>query len=383
MSKYFFKSSLLIAIAFVGASSCKKDVTADTSNAVKPAEVSVENGYLAFNNSAQFSKTLDDMATGKLTAADLQSRYGFESANTFFERANNEFAALGNQEQFQRFLKKYEGQIEYTKDSTLRLINGAALFNSLLNKDGMVKIGKKLVRYGKDRIYESETASADELLQAGNTTNARSGSDITVINFNKGRSHQEMARTTNAPYEAYRATNQWSSSNRKFWLELVETFNIEPYYGTISDQILGNKDGYLCFYRMQVFFTSQKKVLFGWTNYNADYSITEMKYNCNMAIQPVASVIQPNGKPNYHFPFENVSNNYSGADKWVGSGSKFDWSMGRWEALSPYTYWRIFVDKNAFSEGRVAVPVADFNTPFSCIGKNSAMGNYLQITYSN
>ncbi|MGE0019129.1 MAG: DUF4848 domain-containing protein [Draconibacterium sp.] len=276
----------MVAMALTIFNGCQKDelvLTDEQPQAVVKSDVYVENGYLAFKNMEAVDSVIQML--DKMTAKEVkewENKLGFTSAKTYFDPIFKEAEQATTIESILAFKKKYQDVLkwnendltDYSFDYPFYFTN----FVSLMNKNGILKIGKSIFKYNKDNritIFDGDISKLAIALTGEESEN------IQIIG---------KKNTTKSSYAVVGLTNfagqygndgspeddwcNWSSSRKmKTGLQFEDLVYLN-YSGTY--------DG---FYKIWLWQRAQKKVLGIWWNYSVRYRYGNMVYKENNVIK--------------------------------------------------------------------------------------------------
>lgn len=249
--------------------------------AVKP-DVYLENGYLAFKNMEAVDSV--NQMLGKMTTPEVEAwekQMNFKSAKTFFEPIFNESEKATTIGEILAFKEKYKETLkwnendptDYSFDYPFYYTN----YVSLINKDGIFKIGKSLFKYNKENritildgdITKLETAlnlNDDNIRILGKQNNLKSVNTLIGLTNFDGQYGED-----GSPLDDW---CNWSSSRKMKTGLQFEDFIYQNYYGSYDGS-----------YKIYIWQRAQKKVLGIWKNYSVRYRYGNMVYKENNIIK--------------------------------------------------------------------------------------------------
>lgn len=197
---------LLLSLGIV-VSSCKN------SSDVVPT-LGVQNNFLTFKTSDEFYKTAEKLAKAPYSEViDLEKQHNFVSLRTLLKKAEEEDAANHEKEmkmaevnpamvtmmthQIPQIIKDNPNTFFYSKEEGIRLNLIKIELASLLNKDGIVKIGDKIIQYKSTytKVIEDGDESKIALLETTGTTDKGVGVSVHPVKFYNANKRLNYAYT--------------------------------------------------------------------------------------------------------------------------------------------------------------------------------------------
>lgn len=176
-------------------SSCKN------SNDVAP-RLEVHDNFLTFKTADDFYKTAEKLSKGPYSeVANLEKQYNFISLRTLLKTAEEEEAANHERElklvaenpamatimthQIPQIVKDNPNTFFYSKEEGIQLNLIKIGLASLLNKDGIVKIGGKIIQYKHSytKVIEDGNTGKIDLLEKIKSTDKETGISVHPIKF--------------------------------------------------------------------------------------------------------------------------------------------------------------------------------------------------------
>lgn len=280
----------VVAIALIFFNGCQKDELghqlddeAQPQEVVQP-DVYLENGYLVFKNMEVVDSVKQFLES--LTNEEVQvweDNLDFKSAKTYFDPIFKEAEQLTTLESILAFKKKYEDVLKWNEDDLTDYSFDYPFYYtnlvSIMNKDGILKIGKSLFKYNKDNritIFDGDFSKLETALSIeGDSEN------IQIIgNWNNLKSANTLVGLTNfaGQYGDDGSPNDdWWNWNSKRKMKTGLQF---------EDFIYINQwGGYEGYYKIYLWQRAQKKVLGVWLNYSVKYRYGSMSYMENNVLK--------------------------------------------------------------------------------------------------
>jgi len=146
----------IVAMALTIFNGCQKSdepvlIDAQPQVAVKP-DVYVENGYLAFKNIEAVDSVIQLLSTmDSIAIESWEQQIDFKSARAAFNALFAEYDKLESYEAFIAFKKRNRGKLKFNEmdedDCSIDYPFATTYFIPVLNKNGLVKIGRSLIKY--------------------------------------------------------------------------------------------------------------------------------------------------------------------------------------------------------------------------------------------
>ena len=274
--------SAVIVTAF---GSCQKDVLTDDpvntkSLSLERPDVYAENGYLAFKDLDVLDSVLNKVnGFNQEEYENWENLYKFKSARTYYTKIFDESENLSSKKAWDAFKDKYKEVLKWEDDASAGYAFDYPFFHTnlvpVLNKDGLVKIGKSLFKYNKENkvvIFDGDYTKLDKALNQNFDTD-------NIMVFGKRNTMLKSSATeylTNFvedyPDDSVRDDEyiQWSSRRRMKNHLYCERF---VYKGTNNYWYGG--------YRIYLYQRAKKKGTFGWKSYYTKYRVQNIIYKEN------------------------------------------------------------------------------------------------------
>jgi len=145
----------MVAVALIIFNGCQKDelvlIDEQPQTVVKP-DVYVENGYLAFKNMEAVDSIVTMLSGLNEDEKEVwETQIGFKSARAEFQRLYCEYDKLKSDNELLAFKKKYETILKFEgrspSDWSVDYPFATGYFIPVLNKDGIYKVGKSVIKY--------------------------------------------------------------------------------------------------------------------------------------------------------------------------------------------------------------------------------------------
>ncbi|MEE4198555.1 MAG: DUF4848 domain-containing protein, partial [Bacteroidales bacterium] len=303
------KNLILIAMTAVALTifnGCQKDElgVSQLADEVQPQEVVqpdvyVENGYLAFkdlNALDSLIKVLNTMTPDEINS--WENSIGFISARTYYSPIFKESERISSFEEMVAFKEKYKNVLKWNKldsnDYTFDYPFYKTGLVPVMNKDGIFKIGRSLVKYAKDKkiiIADGDTDKVELALSLNKSTDG-----IIIYNHNdllkSSSEHFTITYfTDDYPPESIDGSYiRWSSSRKMQNKFAYEAFTYKLYNGLWEG-------GYQVYLRQN----ARKKTWGIWVNYYTVYKVSGLTYKKNgVTLFTLGSYTSPETKP-YNF----------------------------------------------------------------------------------
>jgi len=240
---------------------------------VKP-DVYVENGYLAFKDIEAVDSVIS-MLNGMTTLEkeNWEKQMGFKSARADFQKLYHEYEKLTSNDEQLAFKEKFGDRLNFDGTSpenwTMDYAFATVYFIPVLNKDGIYKIGKSIVKYTKEEqivVYDG---------------------DLTKLN--------NLDKYTNNEIVAFLPGLKSASEENRIYLDDFEDDNLDPSrydkwsYNDANSRRLRNQliwdnysydDGYNRNSGWKLIFhqKGEKKGIFGWKQYKTVYGYQDIYF---------------------------------------------------------------------------------------------------------
>ena len=279
---------------------CQKDepvlVDEQLQEVVKP-DVYAENGYLVFRDMNAVNsviKMLDKMNLVEKEAWEVS--LGFESASRYYAPIFKEAESFNTVDEMIHFKNKYENILRFEQSEGVFAFDYPYCYLhyvSVMNKDGVLKIGKSIIKYDADVkiiIPDGNEQMLKALLNEGKIEK-----DFIVIEKN------DILKSTNSIFitnfvHSYPASYidgsyfKWSSSRR---METELQWEKYVYLGLNNFWIAG--------YNILLWQHAQKKSLGIWVNYNTQYLLSGTYGENNIPLIAHGTYTSPEVKPSHTF----------------------------------------------------------------------------------
>jgi len=268
----------MVATVLTIINGCQKDehvlIDEQLQNEVKP-DVYVENGYLAFKNMEAVDSIIQML--GKMTFQEVEAwenKLGFKSAKTYFEpifreaeQANTIEDIVAFKEKHLNVLKWYEEDVtDYSFDYPFYYTN----FVSLINKEGIMKIGKSLFIYTKENRFTILDGDILKLHAALKTVNETDNIKILGKRNNLKGAVIGLTNFDGQYGDDGNSTDDWCNytSTRRMKTGL-------QFQDFVYQNASGNYDGN---YKIYLWQRAQHKTLGVWVNYSVNYRVGNVVY---------------------------------------------------------------------------------------------------------
>lgn len=248
--------------------------------AAKP-DVYVENGYLVFKdlnavNSAV--KSLNEMSSEQVDVFEKQ--HGFESARTYFSKIFKESEQITTVEGIVSFKEKYKNILkwseidpeDYSFDYPFYFTN----FVPVINKDGLIKIGKSLFKYNKENritLIDGDFTKLEAAMKLDRNTK-------NVLILGKRGELKATSLTGLTGFEGQYGANNSGDNNE--WCKWGDNRRMKT--GLQFENFTYLDNNYITYsggYNIYLWQRGQKRVLGIWWNYSVKYRNGSVVYKEN------------------------------------------------------------------------------------------------------
>jgi hypothetical protein len=274
-----FRLLLMLLAVLTVFNGCQKDepvlVDEQPLEVVKP-DVYAENGYLVFKDINTVDSVI--MILGGFNQIEKEAwerQFSYVSARSQFDALFDEYEKLRSIEEFNRFKERNRGKLRFNdfdpEDNSIDYPYVTELLVPVLNSKGIVKISSLLYQF----TSEDQIVVPDGDFQKLNNIEkyAESGEVIIVPRLKSTINDYLYTDFPNYNPDPEQNPNRWyTKGDRRLLNELrVERIYLGYYINTNNQQVHEYRLSYLLKQR------AQKKNLFGWNDYNTDYSLAEAK----------------------------------------------------------------------------------------------------------
>lgn len=279
---------MLIALTFgafgIYLTSCNKsDISEELTDTIEQVESTtmnfrVENNTLVFNSFEDYIHTTDYVRTLDRDQLDLwEEEVGFTSARKLYDMALDELELATNLEEVETIESKYKKAVKFTEDD-VSLLYGSYYMSTLLNEDGIVRIGEGLTKYTEDKMINILDGDIDKL-------------NIALQNFEEDAENGIYVRETvvhsqaknNCPF-----SNGISERNGDYRLTADYVIRDRSQITSSSEHGLL----YWVWYEIEVDYTHKRRRWWGWkcnrttVTYNCEYDVyIDFLYDENVDIE--------------------------------------------------------------------------------------------------
>lgn len=228
--KWRFLSVLALALGLV-ISSCNKeplDGPREASITEKPQDIEVDvfalpevvkinnQATLAFGNLEHFKTTLSSIAEMNSTALNKwEKNMRFVSMRNEFERIEDRYENISTQQQLDQFRDNYRHKVKFTGDGDIEMIVDMYHVGSMLNTEGIVKIGGMVQKFTADKVISIVDSDLSKLALAETLTETDLEQNIFISPINTSSTN---ARSSGP--DALDCESNWDSDNRRVKMSL-------------------------------------------------------------------------------------------------------------------------------------------------------------------
>ena len=287
---------------------CQKDepvlVDEQPQKVVKP-DVYAENGYLVFKDINTVDSVI--MILGGFNQIEKEAwerQFSYVSARSQFDALYDEYEKLRSIEEFNLFKERNRGKLRFSdfdpEDNSIDYPYVTELLVPVLNNNGMVKIGNALSKFtSEDQIVVLD----GDFQKLNNIEKYAESGEVIIVPRLKSTINDYMYTDfpTYNPFFGQYGQRWYTDGDRRLLNELrVERIYLGYYINTNNQQVHEYRFSYLLKQR------AQKKNLFGWNDYNTDYSLAEAKAFLNNELRYCPSKLySPEVKPAAKFTLFN------------------------------------------------------------------------------
>lgn len=283
----------IVALLLTIFNACQKDDLVNKSSEdqlqelTKP-DVYSENGYLVFR-----SIEVVDSVIRMLSHMSDEEKYAWEelynikSARSEFEKIFKEYEKIESYDEFLMFKREYVDKLKFNEsdpeDCSIDYPFSTDYFVPVLNSEGIIKIGKSIVKYTKEShivVGNGDYKVLSNLEQLANSTN--------VFIYPELKSNY----TVDELIHDFPEDNPWPPYNYR-WHEkpnkdrrLLNELRIERYrydwYDYSQNQLIWRR-GYIVYFKQR----SQKKSWGSWNDYKTTYHCDQLK--CKVGNEPIST----------------------------------------------------------------------------------------------
>lgn len=277
------KKFIALAIAVVALTifnGCQKEelvLTDEQPQAEVKPDVYVESGYLVLkdlNVVDSVMKSLKNMNQEQVLAWEKQ--LGFESARTHYDKILIGSEKINTVEEIISFREKYKDVFKWNETDTTDFSFDYPFYHTnllpLMNKDGLLKIGKSLFKYNKENritIFDGDISKLKEAMKLDRNTD-----NVFILGKKGDLKAHSISLLTNfvEDYGSARMGDyiRWSSDKRMKNELKYEVFT----YTTVN----GTWEGGYQYYLVQ---QAQDRTLGVWWNYYTSYRVQNIVYKVN------------------------------------------------------------------------------------------------------
>lgn len=237
--------------------------------AVKP-DVYVENGYLVFKGIEAVDSVINMLASmTEEKKEDWEAGIGFKSARAEFSKLYGEYEKLESKEEYLSFRSKFESKLKFEGENpeewSVDYPFATRYFIPVLNEEGVLKIGKSIIKYTK----QNHIIVLDGDLEKLNNLDKYANNDEVIIKpilKSSGDASISMDNFADDNPDPYQNPDEWYTvDKRRLRNELIwDTYYYDDGFNVYS----GWK---LLFYQK-----GETKGIFGWRRYKTVYGTQDI-----------------------------------------------------------------------------------------------------------
>jgi hypothetical protein len=176
---------LLLCISVIFA--CQKDqLDSNTNSHTFLENVTIKNGRLHFPTKAQFYDAEEALnQEERINLINWHNEIGFYPMQRLYNKVNEDFKAITSLNQYQSFLDANSECLHITQDSAISINGYNPFLSQLLNIEGEIMIGGKLIKYVNGYVITIDDGSQSNLNQATRSLQSDDSQGIHVREIHK------------------------------------------------------------------------------------------------------------------------------------------------------------------------------------------------------